>query len=529
MMPRRRRVVRAKGAPPGALDWMIRAYLLVLRAVHAQLVTQYVQDAAAGPRVPAAALAMIDRATRTIQTSVDEDLKRIPRINMAKVAGGESLVQAFRKRNVGLIRTIGAEHLARVEAVVQGEGARHVKGLAGALQDALGVSESRARFWARDQTLKLHADVVETKHRSLGIVEYIWRTSEDGTVREDHDRLKGKRFKYAEPPIVDKRTGRRENPGKDFQCRCHADPVLPIEGVKRAIAPAPKRSVPKPKPKPKLKSPPETWYPAAPKAPPVAPPPVPAPKQIQVQPIPAALQVQVKKSAAWIPPAATITEAVSRLPARNVEALWQTARQPTDPVFMAKLRAGIQRIKEHSSETLEAIAAYTGTEYYQIRLVEREAAGRLLKDDYKYLERMTPAYKDHLLKRARVLEQTHRGLAGHDRPHAGHILYRGARLKDIELRELLEDDAIDFGGSGSTSFSFTTAAEDFGHILSTLREDWAVLFEITEHKSGLAINPISKNKGESEVFFGANARFRVLNVEQISGHNRAIMIQLEEL
>jgi uncharacterized protein with gpF-like domain len=50
---------------------------------------------------------------------------------------------------------------------------------------------------------------VRKRHRELGAM------SESGTV-----------FKYSEPPIVDVRTGRRANPGEDFQCRCTANPII---------------------------------------------------------------------------------------------------------------------------------------------------------------------------------------------------------------------------------------------------------------------------------------------------------------
>jgi uncharacterized protein with gpF-like domain len=41
-------------------------------------------------------------------------------------------------------------------------------------------------------------------------------------VRPDHADLDGTLQDTYDPPIVDKKTGRRGNPGIDFNCRCHA-------------------------------------------------------------------------------------------------------------------------------------------------------------------------------------------------------------------------------------------------------------------------------------------------------------------
>ncbi len=239
-MTRRRRVVRGRGAPRGAIALMRRAYLLVLKAAHEGALREHgvaalpeidIQDSAKPHvKVPAEVLRLVERATRTIQASADEDLQEIPGISAAKVAGGENLVRAFRKRNVALIRTLAQEHFGAVTDVLAEAGNLHTKGLAEALHavtEQYGISARRAEFWAVDQTLKLNANVVEAKHRSLGIVEYKWRTSRDSAVRETHAELEGKTFRYDDPPETG--TG-RHNPGEDYRCRCHADPVLPAAG-----------------------------------------------------------------------------------------------------------------------------------------------------------------------------------------------------------------------------------------------------------------------------------------------------------
>jgi uncharacterized protein with gpF-like domain len=40
--------------------------------------------------------------------------------------------------------------------------------------------------------------------------------------------LNGMKFSWTEPPITNKQTGARNNPGCDFGCRCLALPVIRI-------------------------------------------------------------------------------------------------------------------------------------------------------------------------------------------------------------------------------------------------------------------------------------------------------------
>lgn len=88
-----------------------------------------------------------------------------------------------------------------------------------------GVSESRAELIARDQTLKLAGAITEIRQRNAGVDEYIWSTSLDERVRDEHAALEGERFSWSSPPAIG-------HPGQDFQCRCVAVPVVDdLEGL----------------------------------------------------------------------------------------------------------------------------------------------------------------------------------------------------------------------------------------------------------------------------------------------------------
>jgi SPP1 gp7 family putative phage head morphogenesis protein len=87
------------------------------------------------------------------------------------------------------------------------------------------VSESRAELIARDQTLKLNGAITEIRQTNAGVDSYIWSTSLDERVREEHAALEGQTFSWSSPPEVG-------HPGEDFQCRCVALPVIPeLEGL----------------------------------------------------------------------------------------------------------------------------------------------------------------------------------------------------------------------------------------------------------------------------------------------------------
>jgi SPP1 gp7 family putative phage head morphogenesis protein len=93
------------------------------------------------------------------------------------------------------------------------------------LQERFGVSESRADLIARDQTLKLNAEITQTRQTAAGVQKYVWTTSGDERVRDMHSELDGQTFDWNDPPVTNE-AGDRNHPGGDYQCRCTAMPVL---------------------------------------------------------------------------------------------------------------------------------------------------------------------------------------------------------------------------------------------------------------------------------------------------------------
>jgi len=84
------------------------------------------------------------------------------------------------------------------------------------------VSKRKARFLARQETSLLMSKFRETRYKESGSQKYIWRGAMDAREREDHRELEGKIIYWDDPPVVDRRTGRRGHAGEDFGCRCVA-------------------------------------------------------------------------------------------------------------------------------------------------------------------------------------------------------------------------------------------------------------------------------------------------------------------
>lgn len=127
-------------------------------------------------------------------------------------------------RNAGLIKGLSDDLTKRVKTItvnslVSGE---TVASLQKKLRHELGVTDTRARLIARDQTSKLNADLNKKRHTQAGIEKYTWRTSQDERVRKRHKRLDGKVYKYGETTPAEQGL----EPGQPIQCRCIAQAVV---------------------------------------------------------------------------------------------------------------------------------------------------------------------------------------------------------------------------------------------------------------------------------------------------------------
>lgn len=98
--------------------------------------------------------------------------------------------------------------------------------IASLIQDNYKLTKKQSNFIARNESSFLLAKYNKLKAKELNLDTYIWTTAHDERVREDHKILDGHRFKFDYPPIADKRTNQRANPGELYNCRCLAQIVL---------------------------------------------------------------------------------------------------------------------------------------------------------------------------------------------------------------------------------------------------------------------------------------------------------------
>jgi SPP1 gp7 family putative phage head morphogenesis protein len=180
------------------------------------------ESLSAGPEVARRAL---EEAFRAVDKASSDDLRVVGVQTSTVVRNAEQLQADWVRRNTNLIKAQRdiVERVRKVvdESVRQGRSVDDIRKL---LQEQVGYARSRAELTARDQTLKVYGQIQQERQQAAGFTHYVWTTSLDERVRERHAELDGKVFAWDDPPVVDERTGRREHPGGDYQCRCSAVP-----------------------------------------------------------------------------------------------------------------------------------------------------------------------------------------------------------------------------------------------------------------------------------------------------------------
>jgi SPP1 gp7 family putative phage head morphogenesis protein len=133
-------------------------------------------------------------------------------------------MKAATKANIELITSIPDQYFDKLgEAVSKNmEAGMRFEDLAKEVERIGDVTESRAKLIARDQTSKMNGAFNEARQTSLGIDRYVWQTSGDERVREEHAANDGQVFSWNDPPD----TG---HPGHDVNCRCVAIPYFDLD------------------------------------------------------------------------------------------------------------------------------------------------------------------------------------------------------------------------------------------------------------------------------------------------------------
>jgi SPP1 gp7 family putative phage head morphogenesis protein len=122
------------------------------------------------------------------------------------------------------IKTWAPEHVVKLREDVQKNamaGYRYSE-LMETLEHDYGQTKAKAAFLARQETSLFMAKFRRERFEDAGVKFYRWDTVGDGKVRPDHKKLNDRIFQFGDPPVTDTSTGRRGEPGEDYNCRCIA-------------------------------------------------------------------------------------------------------------------------------------------------------------------------------------------------------------------------------------------------------------------------------------------------------------------
>jgi SPP1 gp7 family putative phage head morphogenesis protein len=162
---------------------------------------------------------------KMVNTQTDEDLDLEPLMGDHKL---KPYFQNVVDMNVSLIKSIPKykEDSFKNQLIALITKDARVEEIQKVIEKKFNLTKSRAALIAQDQVGKLNGVLEKYRQEQLGVTRYIWRTSGDSRVREDHRRLEGKTFSWNKPPVIDRTTGERGNPKEGIRCRCWAEPVL---------------------------------------------------------------------------------------------------------------------------------------------------------------------------------------------------------------------------------------------------------------------------------------------------------------
>lgn len=230
---------RARGATAEEVDRLVRldgpenvALVLGILQVVRRVVVAHVREERDG-------LTYIgEEIDEVVTNEVDGRLSRLINIPLAAAAGSQERIDRWVEENIGLIVRLNELECQKIEQMVRdamSAGTPTLK-LAEAIRQTFDVPWWHASLLARDQTAKLASQINEKRQTDYGITHYEWSTSGDPRVRQSHAALDGQIFAWAEG--APGQNGTRIHPGREYQCRCDALPVLPDANVADLIAAA---------------------------------------------------------------------------------------------------------------------------------------------------------------------------------------------------------------------------------------------------------------------------------------------------
>lgn len=173
-------------------------------------------------------LADVDARDRSMWEQLSDEMSRELRKEIRTAPTGARM-QELLQEQVSLITSLPKDAAQRVhELTLAGiEDSTRAKEIAKEIARSGEVSVNRATAIARDGVARTASTLTQARAEHIGSEGYFWRTSGDSDVRPDHKVLNGKFIRWDDPPIADKKAGRRAHAGCIYGCRCYPEPVIP--------------------------------------------------------------------------------------------------------------------------------------------------------------------------------------------------------------------------------------------------------------------------------------------------------------
>ena len=184
----------------------------------------------------------VNRLNRNNDNTFKANLRNNVGLDLKGSIEAEGLTDALKvivSQNVALIKSVKDEYKDNIGKLLRDnvlEGNRPTN-IVTQIKDIGGVTKSRAKFIARDQTAKVNADLVQLRAEALGSKTYVWSSSMDERTRTSHKVMNGMLCRYDNDKIYSDDSGltwkkRRSiggvelHAGKDYSCRCSALPQV---------------------------------------------------------------------------------------------------------------------------------------------------------------------------------------------------------------------------------------------------------------------------------------------------------------
>lgn len=162
-----------------------------------------------------------DRVDDFHRQAFTEQVRQAVGVKLPTSIGGKGidrLVSGFVRENVALIKTVPERYFGKLRELVQdhGESGMRAETMTKEIARRFEVSLSDARRIANDQVGKLYGQINRERQTAAGVTRFIWRTSGDERVRDEHQHLNGESFEWDSPPA-------EGIPGEAINCRCGAE------------------------------------------------------------------------------------------------------------------------------------------------------------------------------------------------------------------------------------------------------------------------------------------------------------------